>query len=136
MVPLSTLAEIQFSGSIGDITRINNERVVTVKANVDETRTTGPVMRARAEELLADLPLPSGYRIKFTGEFEFQQESERFLSKAFVVALLLIFLVLVAQFNSVSQPFLIVITSYSIHYTKLYEKSWPIRCKFSILFPA
>ncbi|NCC94043.1 MAG: efflux RND transporter permease subunit, partial [Opitutae bacterium] len=107
MVPLSTLTEIEFSGSIGDITRINNERVVTVKANVDETRTTGPVMRARAEELLADLPLPSGYRISFTGEFEFQQESEQFLSKAFVVALLLIFLVLVAQFNSVSQPFLI-----------------------------
>jgi multidrug efflux pump subunit AcrB len=107
MVPLSTLTEIEFSGSIGDITRINNERVVTVKANVDETRTTGPVMRARAEELLADLPLPSGYRISFTGEFEFQQESEQVLSKAFVVALLLIFLVLVAQFNSVSQPFLI-----------------------------
>jgi multidrug efflux pump subunit AcrB len=107
MVPLSTLAEVRFSGSIGDITRINNERVVTVKANVDETKTTGPVMRARAEELLATVPLPSGYRVKFTGEFEFQQESEQFLSKAFVVALLLIFLVLVAQFNSVSQPFLI-----------------------------
>jgi multidrug efflux pump subunit AcrB len=107
MVPLSTLAEVRFSGSIGDITRINNERVVTVKANVDETTTTGPVMRARAEELLAGLPLPSGYRVTFTGEFEFQQESEQFLSKAFVVALLLIFLVLVAQFNSVTQPFLI-----------------------------
>nr|WP_321465716.1 efflux RND transporter permease subunit [uncultured Desulfobulbus sp.] len=107
MVPLSTLAEVQFSGSIGDITRINNERVVTVKANVDETKTTGPVMRQRAEELLASFALPPGYRIKFTGEFEFQQESEQFLSKAFVVALLLIFLVLVAQFNSVSQPFLI-----------------------------
>ena len=107
MVPLSTLAEFRFSGAIGDIIRINNERVVTVKANVDETRTTGPVARAVAEEALKSLPLPSGYRVKFTGEFEFQQESEDFLSKAFVVALLLIFLVLVAQFNSVSQPFLI-----------------------------
>lgn len=107
LVPLSTLATVRFAGAIGSINRINNERVVTVKANVDETRTTGPVMRAQAEELLAELPLPPGYRLSFTGEFEFQQESEEFLSKAFVVALLLIFLVLVAQFNSVSQPFLI-----------------------------
>ncbi|HSL38977.1 MAG TPA: efflux RND transporter permease subunit, partial [Desulforhopalus sp.] len=43
----------------------------------------------------------------FTGEFEFQQESEEFLTKAFLVALLLIFLILVAMFNSVSQPFII-----------------------------
>lgn len=109
-VPLSTLSTVRFAGVIGDITRINNERVVTVKANVDETVTTGPVMRAQAEELLKSLALPAGYRVKFTGEFEFQQESEDFLSKAFVVALLLIFLVLVAQFNSISQPFLIMTT--------------------------
>ncbi|RJX18171.1 MAG: efflux RND transporter permease subunit [Desulfobulbus sp.] len=106
-VPLSTLAQVRFAGSIGDITRINNERVVTVKANVDETKVPGPVARAQAEELLAQFPLPPGYQLKFTGEFEFQQESEDFLSKAFVVALLLIFLILVAMFNSLSQPFII-----------------------------
>ncbi len=107
MVPLSTLAQITFAGSMGDIVRINNERVVTVKANVDETKIPGPVARAQAAEILADLPLPPGYSIKFTGEFEFQQESEDFLSKAFLVALLLIFLILVSQFNSVSKPFII-----------------------------
>ena len=107
LVPLSTLAKFQFAGSFGDITRINNERVVTVKANVDETKTTGPVIRAKAEELLASIHLPSGYSVKFTGEFEFQQESEAFLTKAFIIALLLIFLILVAMFNSVGQPFLI-----------------------------
>lgn len=107
LVPLSTFAEFKFAGSIGDITRINNERVVTVKANVDEAKTTGPVARAEAEALLASLPLPAGYAVKFTGEFEFQQESEAFLTKAFVIALLVIFLILVAMFNSVGQPFLI-----------------------------
>ncbi|MEW6519981.1 MAG: efflux RND transporter permease subunit [Thermodesulfobacteriota bacterium] len=107
MVPLSTMAKVAYGGSIGDIVRINNERVVTVKANVDETKVPGPVARAQAEELLKNLPLPPGYQTRFTGEFEFQQESEDFLSKAFVVALLLIFLILVAQFNSISQPFII-----------------------------
>lgn len=107
MVPLSTVAKFSFGGSIGDITRINNERVVTVKANVDETKTTGPVLRNQAEEFLKEFPLPPGYKVTFTGEFEFQQESEDFLQKAFLVALLLIFLILVSMFNSVSQPFII-----------------------------
>ncbi|MDH3543177.1 MAG: efflux RND transporter permease subunit [Desulfobulbaceae bacterium] len=107
MVPLTTLARIEFAGGLGDIVRINHERVVTVKANVDENKIPGPVARAQAEKLLQNFPLPPGYRITFTGEFEFQQESEAFLSKAFVIALFLIFLVLVTQFNSVTQPFII-----------------------------
>ena len=108
LIPLSTLATVSFSGSIGDITRINNQRVVTVKANVDENEIPGPVARAKAEELLrSKFQLPPGYDIKFTGEFEFQQEAQSFLSKAFLVALFLIFLILVSMFNSVSQPFII-----------------------------
>jgi multidrug efflux pump len=107
MVPLSTVAQVTFAGSIGDINRINNERVVTVKANVDETKIPGPVARAQAAEILKELPLPSGYKLTFTGEFEFQKESEDFLTKAFLIALLLIFLILVSMFNSISQPFII-----------------------------
>jgi len=107
MVPLSTVAKVRFVGSIGDINRINNERVVTVKAGVDEKKIPGPVARAQAAEFLKSFPLPPGYKMTFTGEFEFQQESEDFLSKAFLVALLFIFLILVSMFNSVSQPFII-----------------------------
>jgi multidrug efflux pump subunit AcrB len=107
MVPLTTLARIEFAGGLGDIVRINHERVVTVKANVDENKIPGPVARAQAEKLLQQFALPPGYRVTFTGEFEFQKESEDFLSKAFVIALFLIFLVLVTQFDSVAQPFII-----------------------------
>ena len=107
MVPLSTIAKVSFTGSLGDIRRINNERVVTVKANVNETKIPGPVARQQAEDLLKEVALPPGYKITFTGENEFQKESEDFLTKAFAVALLLIFLVLVSMFNSVTQPFII-----------------------------
>jgi multidrug efflux pump len=107
MVPLSTLAHMEYIGTVGDITRIDNERVVTVQANVDETRIPGPVARAQAEELLQQMPLPPGYSVKFTGEMEMQKESEDFLAKAFVVALLLIFLILVSQFNSIAMPVII-----------------------------
>jgi multidrug efflux pump subunit AcrB len=107
MVPLTTLATIDYTGSIGNITRINHERVVTVKANVDETKVPGAVARLQAEELLKDYPIPQGYKAKFTGEFEFQKESEEFLSRTFVIAVFLIFLILVTMFNSVTQPFII-----------------------------
>jgi multidrug efflux pump subunit AcrB len=106
-VPLSTVATVTFAGTIGDINRINNERVVTVKANIDETKTTGPVVRQEASKFIDRMPLPAGYTMKFTGEQDEQKESEDFLAKAFMVALLLIFLTLVAMFNSVSQPFII-----------------------------
>ena len=110
LVPLTTIASIDYAGSIGDIVRINHDRVVTVKANVDETKVPGPVARQQAEELLKELQLPAGYRIQFTGEFEFQKESEEFLIKAFIIAIFLIFLILVTLFNSVEQP-VIILTS-------------------------
>ncbi len=107
IVPLSTVAEIKFSGTLGDINRIDYNRTVTVKANVDETKIPGPVVRAEAEKMLAAVVLPPGYSAKFTGENEDQQESQEFLFNAFMVALLLIFLILVSMFNSISQPFII-----------------------------
>ncbi len=110
IVPLTTLARIEYGGSIGDIIRINHDRVVTVKANVDENKIPGAVARGQAEELMRNVALPPGYHLKFTGENEFQQESQDFLFKAFVVAVFLIFFILVTLFNSVTQP-LIILTS-------------------------
>ncbi len=107
IVPLTTIADIRYAGSLGDITRVNHKRVVTVKAGVDETAIPGPVVRQQAEEMLKELHLPPGYRAEFTGELEEQKESEDFLKRAFVIALFLIFLILVTQFNSISQPFII-----------------------------
>jgi multidrug efflux pump subunit AcrB len=110
MVPLSTLASIEYTGTLGDIVRINNQRVVTVQANVDETKIPGPVARAQAEELLRKVSLPPGYDLTFTGQTEDQQESEQFLVEAFVIALFLIFFILVSQFNSITMP-LVIMTS-------------------------
>ena len=110
LVPLTTLADIDYASNLGDVTRINHNRVVTVKAEVDETRMPTTVARAKAADLLSKLPLPSGYKITFTGESEEEQEAQAFLSKAFVIALCLIFLILVTLFNSAGQP-LIIMTS-------------------------
>jgi len=110
LVPLSTVADFEVTGGLGQVNRINQERVVTVKANVDEKQVPGPVVRAQAEKLLAGFSIPPGYKVRFTGEFQEQQEARAFLSKALVAALFLILLILVALFNSVAQP-LIIMTS-------------------------
>ncbi len=110
LVPLTTLAKIEYKGTIGDIVRKNHERVVTVKANVNESKTTGSVARIKGQEMLDKMDLPAGYHIKFTGENEEQQDAMAFLSKAFLIALFLIFLILVTLFNSVVQP-VIILTS-------------------------
>ncbi|MEJ2688662.1 MAG: efflux RND transporter permease subunit [Deltaproteobacteria bacterium] len=107
IVPLSTMASFEYTGSLGRIVRINNQRVVTVKANVDEDKVPAAVARARVQELIKNMKIPPGYQLRFTGEQEEQDESENFLKNAFAVAVFLVFLVLVTQFNSIGQPFII-----------------------------
>lgn len=107
LVPLTALARVEFGGSVGNITRVDYDRVVTVKANVDADKLPGAVARAKAQELLAGLDLPPGYHVRFAGEDQEQRQAEEFLGRAFLIAIFLIFLILVTMFNSVSQPFII-----------------------------
>jgi len=110
LVPLSTIAKFEITGGLGEINRINHERVVTITANVDEQHVPSAVVRAEAFTILDKLKLPPGYKIRLTGEQQEQDEAQAFLTKAFAAALFLIMLILVTQFNSVLQP-LIILTS-------------------------
>ena len=110
LVPLSTIAKFEITGGLGEINRINHERVVIITANVDEQHVPSAVVRAEATAILDKLKLPPGYKIRLTGEQQEQDEAQAFLTKAFAAALFLIMLILVTQFNSVSQP-LIILTS-------------------------
>jgi multidrug efflux pump len=132
LVPLTTLASIDYAGSVGNIVRINHERTVTVKAEVDEEKVPGAVARAEAEKLLANFQLPAGYQMKFTGEFESQQEAQAFLLKAFAIAILLIFFILVTLFNSVAQP-LIILSSVILSLGGAFIGLYVIRSPFGII---
>ena len=132
MVPLTTIATIDYTGIIGDIIRIDQKRTVTVTANVDDTKVPGATVRIQAQKLLAALPVPPGYQITFTGEYEEQQAAEEFLTKAFVVALFLIFFILVTLFNSVSQP-LIILTSVILSLGGVFFGLTVINSSFSII---
>lgn len=107
-VPLSSLGVFDYQGGMGTINRLNQKRVVTLTAD-NEGRQPDEVLKD-VQAILKDLPLPAGYEIRYAGEKEEQEKAFAFLGKAFVMALLLIFLVLVAEFNTLSVPFIIMST--------------------------
>jgi CzcA family heavy metal efflux pump len=106
VVPLSELARVTTGPAYGAIKHIKLDRVITVSADAAEG-SPGPVVLQRAQERLAGMALPEGISLKYTGEAEDLGEAQTFLEQAFLMALFLIFLVLVTQFNSIATPFII-----------------------------
>lgn len=105
-VPLRSIADIKIDKGPGAITRKDLDRVVTVTGDAAEGFNENAVLDS-VKNVLADFKLPSGYHIDFTGASEMQEESQDYISRAFMIAVLLIFMILVIQFNSVTQPFII-----------------------------
>jgi CzcA family heavy metal efflux pump len=105
-VPLTTMTRLEMASGLGSIRRLDQKRVVTVTANVRDRLAED--VRREVEEAVGALELPAGVQVSYTGENVEQEESEAFMMRAFVIAVLLIFLVLVTQFNSVGIPFIII----------------------------
>jgi multidrug efflux pump subunit AcrB len=107
-VPLSAVARLELAAGFGSIRRIDQKRTVTVSADV-RGRLADDVRR-EALAAVAQLTLPPRTRIASTGEHEEQQKNQRFLGQVFVVAILLISLILVAQFDSLRFVLIIMLT--------------------------
>ncbi len=107
-VPLSALGEFDYRGGFGTINRVNQKRVVTLTADA-EGRLSSAVL-ADVQKKLAGLELPAGYEIRYAGEKETEDESRAFLGRAFTIAILLVTMVLVIQFNSLLVPVIIMTT--------------------------
>ena len=105
-VPFSAVARVEPAASLGQITRVNRTRTVTVSAEVQGDRQPPEVLKD-VQARLGDFPLPEGYAIAYTGENDDLEETQAFLIRAFGIALLLIALVIVAEFNSVLQTMVI-----------------------------
>ena len=105
---LSSLGKFEYQGGFGTINRVNQKRVVTLTAEAEGR--LGTEVLSDVQKRLETLELPAGYEIRYAGEKEEQDKAQAFLSKAFVIALLLVTLVLVIQFNSLMVPFIIMTT--------------------------
>lgn len=108
-VPLSAVASFEYSATYDKISRIDHKRVITISSNVIEGYNANEI-NMRIRQVLADYDLPRGYSISFTGEQEEQAESSSFLMFALLVALSVITLILVTQFNSFIRPLIIMTT--------------------------
>ncbi len=108
-VPLSGLAEISVLTSPREITRRNQVRTCNLYAMVREDQAYDKVI-GEAEAALKGISVPGNYRIEFTGEEMKRKESMSNLSFALLLSLILVFMVLAAQFESVIQPLIIMLT--------------------------
>ena len=108
-MPISAVATTENNSSFNAVKRIDMDRVVTVYSNVLSGYNATDV-NAKIRAFIEDFEIPKGLEISFTGEQEKQAEEMAFLSKALFIAVLLIFLILVAQFNSASTPIVISIS--------------------------
>ena len=109
-IPLVSVAEINVGSGLGSVTRLDQERVVTVQGDVAEGY-NGNAVLAEVQAFLADYiaELPAGYSVEYTGESEEQQESFGFLFVALLIGVALISMILIAQFNSISNPLIIMV---------------------------
>ncbi len=108
-VPLSELADIKTVISPREITRRNQSRTCYVYAMVKPGIAFDRVVRD-AEIALRSITLPVDYKMEFTGEEMKRKESTSNLTFALILSLVLVFMVLAAQFESIIQPFVIMLT--------------------------
>lgn len=107
-VPLSSVAEITHTSTMGVIKRRDRHRAVEIWADFKDGFQGKGQVKAEIDKQIKAISLPKGYRVT-TGEGEgMRQKATQFLKKAFGIALLLILVVLVIQFNSFTQPAIII----------------------------
>ncbi|PAB59879.1 efflux RND transporter permease subunit [Anaeromicrobium sediminis] len=104
-VPFTTVASIKEDIGLSKIEHDDLDRIVTVEGEV-EGITSGEVIRQFKKEI-TDYPLPKGVTVSYGGETQETQESFTELAIDLVIAVLLVFIILAVQFNSLSQPLVI-----------------------------
>ena len=103
-VALSEFVTLEPGDKTGTIVRVDGQRTVTIKSDVAPGQRMDELLRT----LQAEMPEPpEGVTVRFAGENEDQQQAANFLVAAFLVAVGLMLLILVTQFNSLYQTFLI-----------------------------
>ncbi len=105
-IPIASVADVKYSSTYGSIHRKDLNRVLTLSSNVLDGYNPNQI-NDQIKELVKNMSLPYGYEIKFTGEQEQQAENMAFLTRALMIAVFTIFLIIVSQFNKVSAPFVI-----------------------------
>ena len=105
-VPISALVDTKVASSFSSIKRKDLKKVITIYSNVLQDYNGNQIVE-QLKTSLKNYDLPENMSLEFTGEQEEQQKNMSFLLRALMIALGGILLILVAQFNSVSKPVII-----------------------------
>lgn len=108
-VKLSKIADFSLADSPKSINRNKQTRYMTVSAVVDDDHNIGLVSN-ELRETLKDYEIPAGYELEYTGEDENINESMGQVALMFIVGVLFMYLIMVAQFQSLLSPFIILFT--------------------------
>jgi multidrug efflux pump len=105
-VPISAVATSVRASTFSVMKRKDLDRVITISSNTLEGYNANDIV-SKLESKLSEFSMPTDIDVSFTGQQEEQAKEMAFLSKALLIALFLIFLIIVSQFNSVTTPFII-----------------------------
>jgi HAE1 family hydrophobic/amphiphilic exporter-1 len=108
LIPLRELVSYKIARGPKEIRRESQQREVLVTANLAGKKISQVV--PQVQEKIAELELPPGYRVVFSGEQEEMQRSFQSLIFAFGLAAVLVYMIMAAQFESLKHPFLILFT--------------------------
>lgn len=105
-VPLASLGSLDYVAGRGEIQRKDQRRMITISGDVGGGRAPSAVLED-IQPLIAAINVPSGYTVAYGGDEQEMREAGRFLLGAFGIAIGLIAVILVIQFNSIVYPFII-----------------------------
>ena len=130
-IPLSAVAEYEYTTTFSSVRRKDLDRVITLYSNIIEGYNANTI-NIQLAALLEDIDMPAGYQYEFTGEQQEQDESSAFLANAMLIALALIMLILVTQFNSIIRT-LIILTSVLFSTIGVFGGLWTFNMDFIII---
>jgi multidrug efflux pump subunit AcrB len=108
LIPLKKVARLEEKDATSIIRHLDGKRVITVRANVDNDKITSvEANRLLAAEFAGVEDKYPGYEITYGGEQEENEDVLRYFVIAFTLSLFLIFMILAATFNSMVQPFIV-----------------------------
>jgi multidrug efflux pump subunit AcrB len=106
-VPLSSIANVEYTSTYAAIKRKNQKRVISLSSNVLSDFNPNEVVANIEREISGFTSAPKGVNVDMTGEQEEQEETASFLGGALLLALGLIVLILIMQFNSIGRTVII-----------------------------
>lgn len=109
-LPLSSVATVEYTNTAGGVKRKNVKRTIQLQSNVLDPTMVAPInaqLVSKINDFKEKNTIPPDVNIKLSGQSEQEKETSAFLLNAMIIALVLIFFILVLQFNSMSKPFIV-----------------------------